>query len=367
MKIVCKKNSDVRQMLQKIQNLLEKECLDYPILEEELVIEIKLRDAEGLSSPRNAEQVHLDEVSIQEKEAGVSMLEYYYNADALTSLYNRAKYERDIIKFERKRYGSFACIYMDVIGLHEINNHLGHTEGDRMLCSVADGIRRYFVNGHAYRIGGDEFVVFCFDWEESHLEAAISDLKQALSKDEYEISVGLAIDTQGRSMTETINRAENIMRDDKAEFYRQSGAKRQMRSLNHKLEKILLENQDTSQFLKVIADEYKGVYMVNPDEDTCRHIYVPPYFQALLKKYQGCYSKAIGEYCRTLVRKEDQHLFDDVFNYEYVLAQLKQGKQISFTYQKTDGSTIRLQITVYNQNVADSKEMLWVFIDGDKS
>lgn len=367
MKIVCRKNSDVRQVLCQVQKLLEKESLDYPLLEEELVIEVKLKDEEGVSSPCNSEQIHLDEVTIQEKEPGVSMLEYYYNEDVLTGLYNRAKYERDIVKFERKEYDSFACIYIDTVGLHEINNHLGHTAGDHMLCRIAEGIQRHFAHGHAYRIGGDEFVIFCFDWIKSSLEAAISELKQELCREEYEISVGLAIDTEKRNMIETINKAENIMRDDKAEFYRQDGAKRQMRGLNHKLEKILLENQDTSQFLKVIADEYKGVYMVDPDKDTCRHIYVPPYFQALLKKYRGCYSEAIGEYCRTLVRKEDQYLFDDVFDYENVLAQLKQGKQIAFTYQKTDGSTIRLQITVYNQNVADSKEMLWVFIDGDKS
>lgn len=365
MRIVCGKNSDVKQMLQKIKDLLEKESIDYPLLEEELVIDIPLKDENDISSPKNAEQINLDDIEMQE--SSVSMLEYYYKEDVLTNLYNRAKYERDIVKFERKKFESFSCIYMDAVGLHEINNHLGHTAGDRMLCSVADGIRKCFPDSYAYRIGGDEFVIFCFDWERSRLDDAVSELKRFVNQEEYEISVGIAVGKDGSSISETINTAEDTMRKNKEEFYRQSGGKRQMRSLNNKLEKILLENQDTSQFLQVIADEYKGVYMVNPDEDTCRHIYVPPYFQALLKKHKGCYSKAIGEYCKTMVRKEDQYLFENIFDYEYVLEKLKKGEQISFTYQKTDGSIIHLQITVYNQNVADSREMLWVFMDGDRA
>lgn len=367
MKIVCRKNSDAKQVFQKLQKLLEKEYLDYPLLEEELVLEIKLKDKEGLGSPKNADCIDLDEIAAPEEESAVSMLEYYYNDDVLTNLYNRAKYERDILKFQRKSFDSFACIYIDAVGLHEINNHLGHAAGDYLLCSIADGIRSYFADAHAYRIGGDEFVVFCFDWEKDALEKAAADLKELLGREEHEISLGIAMSGKASNITETINRAENTMRENKAEFYRRSGAKRQMRSLNQKLEKILLENQDTSQFLQVIAAEYKGVYMVNPDQDTCRHIYVPPYFQALLQKYQGCYSKAIGEYSRTLVREEDRGLFEDVFQYEDVLKRLKRGEQIAFAYQKTDGSIIRLQITVYNQNIADSREMLWVFMDGNKT
>ena len=48
---------------------------------------------------------------------------------------------------------------MDAVGLHEINNHLGHEAGDHMLRSIADGIRKYFPDDCAYRIGGDEFVL----------------------------------------------------------------------------------------------------------------------------------------------------------------------------------------------------------------
>ena len=80
-----------------------------------------------------------------------------YNIDALTGLYNRGKYERDIRMFQATGYERLTCVYMDVVGLHEVNNHLGHEAGDKMLCMISDAIREYFPKSLAYRIGGDEF------------------------------------------------------------------------------------------------------------------------------------------------------------------------------------------------------------------
>ena len=50
-------------------------------------------------------------------------------------------------------------MYIDLIGLHEINNHLGHARGDVVLCELADAARAYFGDDNIYRIGGDEFCV----------------------------------------------------------------------------------------------------------------------------------------------------------------------------------------------------------------
>ncbi len=47
----------------------------------------------------------------------------YYNIDALTGLYNRGKYERDIRMFQATGYERLSCVYMDVVGLHEALAH----------------------------------------------------------------------------------------------------------------------------------------------------------------------------------------------------------------------------------------------------
>lgn len=367
MKIVCKKNNNIKKMLELIKHLLEAESIDYPLLEDDLILEISLKNKNGQSCPKNKESFSFDQQDVQTIESDTSLFEYYYTRDALTKLYNRGKYERDIASLEAGTTDDFACIYIDAVGLHEINNHLGHAAGDQMLCSIARGICQYFAQSTAYRIGGDEFVIFSFHQTAAELTQAIAHLKDFLRQEHYEISVGLQCQLANLPLIETINQAEKAMRRDKVQFYRQKGDERQIRGLNHKLEKILLEKQDASQFLNVIASEYKGVYMVNPDKDTCRYIYIPEYFRDILDNNHNVFSKSIQEYCSSFVCENDQPQFHAVFDYASVLKQIKSGNQISIPYQKKDGSCVRLQITIYDPNSTDSNEMLWIFMDAGKS
>lgn len=366
MKIVCHKGTDAAKMLGLIQRMLETDSMDYPLLKEDLVLELTLTDKEGHSCPKDEETICLEEKDLQSQESAESIMEYYYNKDALTKLYNRGKYERDIARLQADgAEGEFTCIYIDVVGLHEINNHLGHAAGDSMLCSVADGIRENFVQSTAYRIGGDEFVIFCFGLPTEQVKLAVFALREQLKQQDYEISVGIETGGEDEAFVKTINRAEHAMRYDKAKFYKENGEKRQMRSLNHKLEKILLEKQDASQFLNVIAAEYKGVYMVNLDKDACRYIYIPEYFRDILEENDGVFSKSIRMYCDRFVCDADRDSFYKVLDFDSVYEQIKQGNQIEYFYRKKDGSGVRLQITIYDPNSADSREMLWIFMDGD--
>ena len=67
-----------------------------------------------------------------------------YHRDALTRLYNRHKYNEDLEELAKGECPTLTCLYVDVNGLHELNNHMGHEKGDDMLCSVADALKRYF-------------------------------------------------------------------------------------------------------------------------------------------------------------------------------------------------------------------------------
>ena len=74
------------------------------------------------------------------------------------------------------------------------------------------------------------------------------------------------------------------MRDDKRKFYCEGGAVRSSRSLDKQVEKMVLEKQDADAFLSVLAPEFKGVYFVDLDRDTVRHLYIPFYFEKILKE-----------------------------------------------------------------------------------
>ena len=83
--------------------------------------------------------------------------------DPLTALYNRAFFfaaiEREMARSARSGRG-FCLLMMDLDGLKDINDRLGHFHGDRVLRAVseviASGVRRIDT---AARYGGDEFVV----------------------------------------------------------------------------------------------------------------------------------------------------------------------------------------------------------------
>ena len=286
--------------------------------------------------------------------------EYYYSRDPLTCLWNRMKFEKDIDGQSIKAKRLVTCIYIDAVGLHELNNHLGHKAGDQMLCTVADMLRKYFPSDFIYRIGGDEFVVFCVDKRHSTLGDIIAALKASLRQHDYEISVGLA-DAAGCDIRNAMDEAEEAMRRDKADFYAGKGDRRQVRMLNVKLENMLLEKRDASEFLNVISARYKGVYIVNMKTDRCRYIYIPPYFQKILDKNQNAYLPSIREYTEKLVRPEYVKPFDAVCDYTFIRRELSNNRQVAITYQKKEGDWVRLCIFPCYQKDKSIHTTIWIF------
>lgn len=301
--------------------------------------------------------------TIDEKLNGWKQLEYFSFNDALTGLYNRAKYEHDIAQFETKPWEAITCIYIDVVGLHEINNHLGHQAGDDMLTTVAQELRHHFPLGLIYRIGGDEFVVFYPDTSHSYLSEQLLCLKRSLQKKDYEISIGLSARHPTEPLIQTINEAETNMRQDKAEFYKRQGNMKQMRTLNMKLEKLLMEKKDATEFLSLLAPRFKGVYMVNMKTDEFRYIYIPPYFEEMIERHNHKYRASLQEYFEVLVKPEWQHIFDTLKDYDWVQGQLKEKGKLCFHYQKKDKTWVTLKVFPYEQNYFGEPETLWVFTD----
>ena len=112
--------------------------------------------------------------------------------DVLTGLYNRNRYEQDLTCIARECSTGLCCMFVDVNGLHELNNREGHSAGDRMLKAVARELRAGFGNDRAYRVGGDEFILFAVDTEEAEILRRSETMSAALEREGYHISVGIA-------------------------------------------------------------------------------------------------------------------------------------------------------------------------------
>lgn len=288
-------------------------------------------------------------------------LEQIANYDALTGLLNRNSYNAALDSLAKEDRGSLACVYMDANGLHEINNHLGHLAGDRMLKTIAEALRRVFLKDDIYRIGGDEFVVLCRRKTEKEVCRMVEAVKKSLSGQNYDVSVGIAWQKNNSNVEGIVNDAEAAMQQDKEHFYQNSGKERRMRTVNQQLEQIMLEKEDADAFLSVLAPDYKGVYFVNLNDDTFRHLYIPPYFEEILRETGNCFSRALLLYAARIVKPEYYQLFEDVCEYARLDQRLNNNSLPEFVFQKTDGEWLKVRIMKFKDYTKGQKETLWMF------
>ena len=149
--------------------------------------------------------------------------------DLLSGLYNRNRYEMDLAGFKKMELRRFACIYIDVNGLHELNNHKGHDAGDKMLRTVAEQIRAELGVKNAYRIGGDEFLVFVADISEDMVNRLGNDIAENLEKEKIHVSIGIQWSEKVISLDELIKAAEKKMYAAKKQYYEKEGNDRRER------------------------------------------------------------------------------------------------------------------------------------------
>ncbi|UWP88752.1 bifunctional diguanylate cyclase/phosphodiesterase [Aliiroseovarius crassostreae] len=83
--------------------------------------------------------------------------------DVLTGLLNRAalgEYLEDVIRDASAGRKEIALLFMDLDGLKQVNDRLGHAAGDQVLKRVSDRLRNCLDQGVTIaRYGGDEFIV----------------------------------------------------------------------------------------------------------------------------------------------------------------------------------------------------------------
>lgn len=159
-------------------------------------------------------------------------LQYLSYHDALTGLYNRTYFEKEITVLEEKNTIKVGVFAIDIDGLKFANDTFGHSQGDNMLILAATVLRASFREHDIIaRIGGDEFIVLigdccCEDMEELYKRFR-ANIKQANQENitapiPLEISVGYAYLAQkDRTISELVREADNKMYREK--LYRKAG------------------------------------------------------------------------------------------------------------------------------------------------
>lgn len=141
--------------------------------------------------------------------------------DILTGMKNRNAFESEREDWPSQCSLALSCVYVDVNGLHTLNNSEGHEKGDQMLQTVAMEMRKTFGKNNCYRTGGDEFVAFVVDQQYAEVRKSVEALLFHIEENGYSVAVGVATRSAGGiEINELTKLAEKRMYLAKEEHYR---------------------------------------------------------------------------------------------------------------------------------------------------
>lgn len=153
------------------------------------------------------------------------------NRDPLTKLYNRAGLEEYVNKVVQQNQGatSHCLLFIDMNYFKMVNDNFGHHAGDQLLCSIAEILKNHTRDTDIVaRIGGDEFVIFMENVNESVAQNKKAELEKSLvfpystETTTFEVSASLGVAVWNQPSDETLeqllNRADEHMYNAKREF-----------------------------------------------------------------------------------------------------------------------------------------------------
>lgn len=140
--------------------------------------------------------------------------------DALTGLVNRRGWDALLADaaVRTSAYGDLAAVVVaDVDGLKQVNDDLGHAEGDLVLQRVAGALTSARHDGEtAARYGGDEFAVLVEDVSPRSLGATLRRYRDAFRAHDVEVSLGWSLVYPGDQPADiAFRRADASMYEDK--------------------------------------------------------------------------------------------------------------------------------------------------------
>ncbi|SEH39192.1 diguanylate cyclase (GGDEF) domain-containing protein [Ruminococcus flavefaciens] len=134
--------------------------------------------------------------------------------DAMTSALNRHCFYRDIMTMRKHQ---MFVISMDLNGLKQINDNLGHDEGDKAILAVSESTFEIIPSRcRFYRMGGDEFEILFPSASRSDTEIMMQKIKEAVHSRGYSIAMGCGEYKKGMDLDELIKEIDAMMYEDKA-------------------------------------------------------------------------------------------------------------------------------------------------------
>jgi diguanylate cyclase len=106
---------------------------------------------------------------------------YQAHHDVLTGLKNRALFDTMLSSYIKQSHGQTALIMIDIDNFKNVNDQLGHMQGDKLLKRAAQIIDQSIEPVHSsFRLGGDEFAVILPNISKEDVKKVAEKILQAL-------------------------------------------------------------------------------------------------------------------------------------------------------------------------------------------
>lgn len=212
------KNSDEYAILepQGIQSLITAPLMEDGRITGFIGVDNPAASVEELVLLRSVSFFVTDDIVKRRMNAQLQRLSY---TDALTGLWNRTKYVEMLHQLEIDPPAALGIGYVDINGLKAANDTHGHQYGDRLIRHTADLMNAYFA-GQVYRVGGDEFVLFCTDIPRADFQARTEQLRTAFHLDEeVSVSFGAKWGAGSTDVNKQLVSADELMYIEKQRYY----------------------------------------------------------------------------------------------------------------------------------------------------
>jgi diguanylate cyclase (GGDEF)-like protein len=209
------------------QAAYDREGINYSLNGEPINIHLDFRIMPTFEHNFGWAQVAIQDISARKK--AEEYLRYLGPHDVMTSLFNRAYFEDNLMRLEKNRIEPVSILILDLDGLKVTNDSLGHPAGDALIRRAAEVIKACLDNDDqiAARIGGDEFAIILPGLDEATTAVIIIRLQELIELNnkfyrdpELDISVGAATSYPGIPLEKVITMTDQAMYESKAEHRR---------------------------------------------------------------------------------------------------------------------------------------------------
>ena len=204
----------------------EREGINYSLSGEPINVHLAWTLMPGHENDFNWVLVALQDITARKK--ADEYLRYLGTHDVMTGLYNRAYFEETLQQLETNRHDPISCVIIDLNGLKETNDQLGHRAGDGLIRRTGEVLKASLEDDQfAARVGGDEFVILLPDSDAETTAAAIERVQSLVKlnntyyrEPELSFSLGAATSERGLSLEKVISLADDAMYRNKGYFHR---------------------------------------------------------------------------------------------------------------------------------------------------